>query len=163
MEEYGLFPIWSGWLSQAFSSSHNGIDIGWYIKDGSQGKLPCRAYKSGVVVASSENDGAGATYVVVKHDDGVTCQFSAYWHLVKGSEIKLGTQVKQGDFIGTRGSTGISSGVHLHFMLTKPLPSGTAYSWNTLMNNAVNPVPYLYYIDGDHIECDGVQKMPTVS
>lgn len=161
VKEYGLFPIWSGWLSQPFSSGHNGIDIGFMNKDGYYGHLPVRTYMPGTVVQSSNNDGKGGVYVVVKHmlDNG-NCQFSAYWHLIKNSQVAIGTVLAHGDKIGIRDSTGISSGTHLHFMLTCELPGNTSYSWNTLMINVINPIPYLHYIDGDNIECPGISPYP---
>lgn len=143
--EYGLFPIWSGWISQEYSSSHKGIDIGWLMKDGEN--LPVRAWKSGTVIASG-TDTAGGVYVVIRHEDN---QWSGYWHLVKGSNIANGTVVKQGQTIGKRGNTGQSSGTHLHFLITRTgMP--TLYTYNKMVANTVNPIPLCYKYKTDNIE-----------
>lgn len=56
-----------------------------------------------------------ACYITLKHSNGMT---TAYWHLQNNSipdYIKIGSTVKQGQFIGKMGNTGKSTGIHLHF------------------------------------------------
>lgn len=143
--EYGLFPIWSGWISQKFSASHKGIDIGALKADGDN--LPVRAWNDGTVLASGK-DAEGGVYVVLKHSNG---QWSGYWHLVEGSNIPKGTKVAQGDTIGIRGNTGKSHGVHLHFVLTKDNMSA-GFTIAKMNNNAVDPLKYCYKLKTDNIE-----------
>lgn len=143
---YGLFPIWSGWISQKYNvEKHKGIDIGWLVADGEH--LPVRAWKDGEVIASG-TDYKGGVYVVLKHANN---QWSGYWHLVEGSNIAKGKVVKEGETIGIRGDTGQSSGTHLHFLLTKEgMPS--AYNYNTMVNNTINPLLWVYKLKTDNIE-----------
>lgn len=144
--EYGLFPIWSGWISQEYKpGTHKGIDVGWLSVDGAN--LPCRAWKSGTVIASG-TDAAGAYYVVIAHENN---QWSGYWHLVKDTNIAKGTKVKQGDKVGVRGNTGLSSGIHLHFLITSEGMPAT-YNYNTMVNNTVNPIPLCYKYKTDNIQ-----------
>lgn len=144
--EYGLFPCASGWVSQEYNAStHKGIDVGWLSKDGAN--LPVRAWKSGTVIASG-TDAAGAYYVVILHENN---QWSGYWHLVANTNIAKGKVVKQGDTVGVRGNTGLSSGIHLHFLITKEgLP--TTYNYNTMVGNTVNPIPLCYKYKTDDIQ-----------
>lgn len=145
--EYGLFPCASGWISQEYKAGvHKGIDIGWLVADGEN--LPVRAWKSGTVIASGV-DTEGGVYVVVNHEDN---QWSGYWHLVKGSNIAKGTVIKQGDQVGIRGNSGLSSGTHLHFLITKT-GMGTNYGYAKMVSNTVNPIPLCYKLSTDHIEC----------
>jgi murein DD-endopeptidase MepM/ murein hydrolase activator NlpD len=53
--------------------------------------------------------------VVLQHSNGLT---SHYGHCAKLS-VQPGAHVRAGDIIGTVGSTGISTGPHLHFELRK--------------------------------------------
>lgn len=68
---------------------------------------------NGKVIESGWNNGGFGNYVVIDHGYGYQ---TTYGHL---SEIKVarGTEVKRGDLIALTGSTGISSGPHLHYQI----------------------------------------------
>lgn len=62
---------------------------------------------------------------------------TVYAHLQKGSrKVLAGQKVKQGQIIGLMGSTGNSTGQHLHFELHKG-------RWNAEKTNAVDPMSFL--------------------
>jgi murein DD-endopeptidase MepM/ murein hydrolase activator NlpD len=85
----------------------NGIDIGAPVG------TAIIASASGTVVVSKQpgwNGGYGA-YVVVQHDNGTQ---TLYAHMSKNT-TSLGSIVAQGDTLGFVGSTGHSSGPHIHF------------------------------------------------
>ncbi len=95
------------------SSFHEGVDF-----DPGFG-APIYAIAAGVVVeASTSNTAAFGTYVVIRHViDGTTID-SAYGHMKTGSmPLSVGEEVKVGQQIGNVGSTGVSTGPHLHFEL----------------------------------------------
>ena len=145
VEKYGRCPCNDSWISQGFKSSHRAIDLGWLNKYGAN--RPVYAWKSGTVVATG-TDSAGGVYVVLRHDAGDEVWISRYWHFVKNSVVvKKGQEVKQGDKLGTRGNTGISSGVHLHFEIWK-CPKGYTYKSSDCSKYAVDPTKYTYLFDG---------------
>ncbi|MDO5564827.1 MAG: peptidoglycan DD-metalloendopeptidase family protein [Eubacteriales bacterium] len=86
------------------STYHKGIDIG--AQTGSN----VIAAADGEVVISSYNYSSG-NYIMIDHGSDI---FTIYMHLSKKS-VAEGVEVKQGDVIGLVGSTGISTGPHLHF------------------------------------------------
>lgn len=85
---------------------HNGVDLGalW--------GTPVYASSSGTVRAVGHNDSAG-NYVCVKHDSRYETQ---YYHLEQYL-VKTGDTVASGQLIGRCGSTGSSTGPHLHFQI----------------------------------------------
>jgi murein DD-endopeptidase MepM/ murein hydrolase activator NlpD len=83
---------------------HTGIDIG--AKYGTN----IVAADSGTVITSKYSSSYG-NYIVISHGNGVT---TLYAHLSSRS-VKEGASVTQGQTIGKCGSTGISTGAHLHF------------------------------------------------
>ena len=92
---------------------HDGIDV----VDGYG--TPIRSVAAGVVAYSGWNpyDKEGRAYVVdVVHDDGFV---SRYGHLIPGGQVKAGDLVHTGQVIGKMGSTGKSTGTHLHFELLR--------------------------------------------
>ncbi len=84
--------------------AHRGVD---YVA--ARG-TPIKAAGSGRVIKSSYNKYNG-NYVFIKHNDTYTTK---YLHLNK-RKVKTGQSVKQGQIIGTLGSTGRVTGAHLHY------------------------------------------------
>jgi murein DD-endopeptidase MepM/ murein hydrolase activator NlpD len=77
------------------------------------------AIAAGVVVETDNpNYSALGTYVVIRHEiDGKSIE-SVYGHMQSGSmPFKVGDHVKVGEVVGLVGSTGASTGPHLHFEL----------------------------------------------
>ncbi len=89
------------------SSYHKGIDIG--ATSGST----IIASKGGTVITATYSSTAG-NYVMISHGDGL---FTMYMH-ASALLVSEGDYVNQGDAIARVGSTGISTGPHLHFAIT---------------------------------------------
>jgi murein DD-endopeptidase MepM/ murein hydrolase activator NlpD len=85
-------------------SPHTGVDIG--LPAGT----PVRAIAAGVTALAQEQFLGGRT-VVLDHGGGV---FSIYMHL-QSYRVEEGQSVSRGDIIGAVGTTGRSTGPHLHF------------------------------------------------
>lgn len=100
-------------INQEWSTAHGGIDIG--------GSLGCDvvAGKSGTVYKVLKNGvefanwGGYGNGVIINHGNGV---YSHYAHL-NSTCVSEGQAVYQGQKIGTMGTTGNSTGVHLHFSI----------------------------------------------
>ena len=102
------------------STNHKGVDIG-----GVGYTTEVHAAKAGTVIVSQRSSSYGE-YVVVSHGSGNT---TLYAHMSSRS-VSVGDYVDQGDVLGITGSTGISSGPHLHFEITEN-------------GSRVNPLNYL--------------------
>lgn len=103
--------VWptSGYLTQGFKALHRAIDIA--LATGA----PIKAADTGYIVAAGwSNDGYG-NYIVIDHGNGFQ---TLYAHLSK-IFVKPGDVVGQGTIIGHMGSTGRSTGPHLHFEIRK--------------------------------------------
>lgn len=107
----------------ADGSSHQGVDIARW--GGSS--LTVVAAAAGVVRTSKNDSGGFGSHIVIDHGNGYT---TTYGHLVYDSMlVRAGATVAAGQTIGTMGTTGHSTGVHLHFevRLNGSIPSGW---WN---------------------------------
>ena len=102
------------------STNHKGIDIG-----GVGYTTEIHAAKAGTVIVSQYSRSYG-NYVVVSHGSGNT---TLYAHM-SSRKVSVGQYVNQGDVLGITGSTGNSTGPHLHFEITE---NGTR----------INPLKYL--------------------
>jgi murein DD-endopeptidase MepM/ murein hydrolase activator NlpD len=95
-------PITSG-FGPRWGSFHEGIDIG------APCGTPIHAAASGTVIYSGWMDGYG-NFVIIDHGNGLA---TAYGH--QSAIYVSGGSVSQGQTIGAVGSTGHSTGCHLHF------------------------------------------------
>lgn len=90
--------------TEGASSNHQGIDVG--APEGST----IIAAASGTVVISTYSKSAG-NYVMINHGGGV---YTVYMHM-SSIAVSSGQKVGMGDTVGYVGSTGYSTGPHLHF------------------------------------------------
>ena len=91
------------------STNHKGVDIG-----GVGYTTQVLASKAGTVIVSQYSNSYG-NYVVVSHGSGNT---TLYAHMSSRS-VSAGQYVQQGQVLGITGSTGNSTGAHLHFEITE--------------------------------------------
>ena len=112
--------IWPtrGWLSRGYGMKndpftgikqmHRGIDIASHMG------TPIIATTDGRVFSARKNGGMGKT-VVIDHGYGFKTRYA---HLSEYN-VKAGQKVKRGDIIGLMGSTGYSTGSHLHYEIAR--------------------------------------------
>ena len=84
---------------------HNGTDFGGYYGE------PIKGADGGEVFFSGWLGGLGYT-VIIYHGDGLA---TVYAHHNQAPPVSVGQLIKQGEVIGHVGSTGYSTGPHLHF------------------------------------------------
>jgi murein DD-endopeptidase MepM/ murein hydrolase activator NlpD len=117
-----------GWRTHPLTGTrrfHSGVDIG------APSGTPIVATAAGTVVSAGWNGGYGKA-VVIQHGD---TQQTLYGHMSEIS-VQAGQTVPQGTVIGLVGSTGNSTGPHLHFETRSPGAKGWV---------AVDPTPEVQY------------------
>jgi hypothetical protein len=102
------WPTTAHWLSgyEYNPPVHNGLDFG-----GDFGS-PIYAADSGVIVYSGWSDRGYGNLIVIDHDGGWQTYYS---HMIDGTLLPCGSNVQKGQLIASMGSTGNSTGPHLHF------------------------------------------------
>ncbi len=103
--------VWptTGAISQGYWELHRAIDITWAAG------TPIVAADSGYVALVGSSDTGYGKYVVIDHGNGfqtLYAHFSIFY-------VKPGQSVRKGEVIGLMGSTGRSTGPHLHFEIRK--------------------------------------------
>lgn len=133
------YPLVNGIVTQGFGENphlykqfglpgHNGIDF--YVPIGT----PVRAAADGKVIAVGDDPQGYGLYVKIQHNNFQTL----YAHLSINRAVMIGQMVKTGDVIGLSGSTGYSTGPHLHFELRTPATPIPGFK-----SGARDPAPYL--------------------
>lgn len=100
-----------------WGSNHNGIDI-----SGTGHRSPIFASNEGVIIVNEFHYSYGY-YTVIDHQNGY---ITLYAHLAEKGLHPVGKRVKRGEVIGLMGSTGRSTGTHLHFEIIRD----TQYHYN---------------------------------
>ena len=137
------WPVTTGYVSSGYkwrrlggtTSFHGAIDIA-----ASRG-TPIKAAAGGVVILARYYGLAGNT-VFIDHGGGMT---TLYFHMDK-IQVNVGQTVITGDQIGTVGTTGRSTGPHLHFEVRLKNPSSSGCSLPYLdptSRGRVNPYCFL--------------------
>lgn len=128
------FGIMRAYNSGGFNNVHTGIDIG-----GNPAGTEVKAPNDGVVILAEDFYARGNT-VILEHGAGLK---SLYYHLLKFF-VREGQVVRRGEVIGLVGTTGYSTGPHLHwefrlngvavdpyFFMLNDLDTGKVYAENT--------------------------------
>ena len=126
--DYGA--IWEPYYTK--SNPHKGIDYGCPME------TSILAAADGWVQTVGYEPGGYGNYVVLLHGDG---SGTVYAHLSKVNCIK-GQPVKKGDLIAYSGSTGNSSGPHLHFEARRDAGKiSTVFDPKTVMQSVIDYIP----------------------
>ena len=126
----GAYSLSSGYGYRSASISgwgyHGGLDI--IRGGGSSAGTPVIASASGTVVTAYAGSTGYGNTVVIDHGNGYQTRYA---HMMWGSiTVSVGQHVYQGQQIGQIGSTGNSTGPHLHFEILR-------------YGSKVNPLPYI--------------------
>lgn len=114
---YRIHPI------EGVTKFHGGTDFNCDVGD------PIYASNDGEIVYNQFNDGGFGNMVIMEHPGSI---FSVYAHLNE-TTIDVGDSVQQGEQVGACGSTGSSTGAHLHFEI----------QLNEAFGQSVDPMEYL--------------------
>jgi murein DD-endopeptidase MepM/ murein hydrolase activator NlpD len=133
------WPIAGAYITQPFGPSelllepplgpyphfHTGIDLA------ARFGTPVTAAATGVVVAVANTQVGYGNYVIVAHGGGI---MTLYGHLLE-TDVKVGDHVGRGQRVGLEGTSGLSTGPHLHFELR-------------VNDQVTDPMPYLSPLSG---------------
>lgn len=125
----------TGFINDAYQF-HNGIDLAAGLG------ASIKAAKNGIIKAIGDNGKyAYGKWVAIEHDNGLTTLY-AHFSLIA---VKTGQKVNQGQIIGYEGSTGFSTGSHLHFTVYATHTFTVKEKWFGLLpiGGHINPMDYL--------------------
>lgn len=131
------------WVTQEFGAStgtgtHHGVDIATATVSS---LLERRIYSisNGTVLYKGYQQNGFGNYLIIKNDDNLTAFL--YAHLETIQPLSVGDRVTMGEWIATEGSTGYSTGLHLHLEYQN-LVNGQ-WNYSTDINDYLNPCTYM--------------------
>ncbi len=107
----GSYGLGDGINARRSYGAHGGQDMGAPMG------TPVMAAKDGVVTRIDFDPGGYGNWVEIQHPDGTRTRYA---HLSSFGGFQKGQSVRQGNIIGKVGSTGNSTGPHLHFEVIAP-------------------------------------------
>ena len=122
------------------AAMHGGVDLAGPVG------TPIYATADGIVGRSEYNNGGYGNLVEINHGQGIQTR---YGHLSRRI-AEAGQRVRRGDLIGLMGSTGRSTGSHLHYEVR-------------IDGRAVNPVPFMQSSDVLLALQERVERAPSVA
>ena len=154
-------------ITRGFTSIHRGLDLGWNSSYGGQN---CNIYAPAdgaiVFMLDSMNNTYSSgianwgNYVKIDHGQNV---YTLMAHMLRGSitsaDIRVGSRVKKGQFIGRMNNSGYSNGSHLHYEVynggadtiyrVDPLKYTYVYPDQTVSPNTELKAAIMYYTEKD--------------
>lgn len=151
-------PLQLAYQTQGFSAGHQANDIGW-ISYGVRDPI-IMAYDDGVVVESQFELYGGGNTISIKHEgNGEYYYLTRYCHL-KSRSVLLNDKVIAGQQIGIGGTTGNSTGPHLHYEIWVCPASYVYKGINSAARNAyVRNPETLLFLQGETINLGGYRTM----
>ena len=132
---------------------HNGVDLVTGKKD-----EPILAFANGRVLKAQKSDhptGGFGYYVVIRHWLDGKFYTSLYAHMKPGSfKVKVGDKVTAGQQIGIMGTSGYSTGVHLHFEIW----NGRTHGWSADGSGFADPLAFIEAMSAAHNVKSGIKK-----
>lgn len=97
-----------------------------------------RAFHHGVVIGVGYNPTGFGNYIILRHKIDGKMYTSLHGHMRDKSKRQVGERVEAGDAIGIIGTTGMSTGIHLHW----ELQVGRVHVWSAFGLGYVEPVAF---------------------
>lgn len=112
-----------------------------------------------LITKEYEADGFG-NYIIIKGDDG---KGFLYAHMADPSPLSVGDNVKIGDYVGWEGTTGSSTGIHLHLEMQDL--SNRNWIFGADLSQYLNPADFMRIPNEANISCiyNGTPTPPTPS
>lgn len=137
------------------TSYHYGVDLGWYKY---QGEKVYAIYDSTLIEEGYDKN--LGNYTVFKYDKENNTIIYRFLHLKNRTTIKVGEKIKQKTVVGYMGSTGYSTGTHLHFEYWI-CPKNYNYRFSDRGKYAVDPLKHCYLFD-DQTSIESINLLTKV-
>lgn len=139
------FLITSAWWTERINpvtgetQIHRGLDIA------TSGSKPVYSILDGIVHSLGFDNSQG-NWIVIKDNNPQSPYYgyaTLYMHLANAPDVSVGDIVVKGQKVGDEGSTGTSSGIHLHVEMQDLNRWGNSWHWSYNQSDYLNPCDYM--------------------
>ena len=132
------YPIIGGGISWGYGNGHKGVDM---TKGCGTPIYPVAAGR--VYYTGNTLDNYGAYMVLIVHNVNGRLVFSQYAHVQSNIRVSVGQTVDINTVIAYMGSTGYSTGCHLHLEMSRDYGWGYNGTYSQYVNHIINPFTYV--------------------
>lgn len=161
------FTVTSKWWNERINpitgepEIHRGLDIA------TSGSKPLYSILDGVV-HSKGTFSDGGIYLIIKDDNVSSPTYgyaTMYLHLAEVPSLPVGARVIKGQEVAIEGTTGQSTGIHLHLEMQDLNRWNNVWHWSFIKSDYIDPTEYMGIdnITGTHWIYDGTPVPPTPS
>lgn len=139
---------------------HRGLDITTGVSK------PVYSMLTGIV-HSKGTDASQGNWIVIK-DNNPSSQFygyaTLYMHLAQPSDLNVGDNVIQGQYVAMEGTTGHSTGIHLHVEMQDLNRFNNQWHWSYTKSDYIDPTEFMGIdnVYGTSWLYDGTPYVPTI-
>lgn len=142
------------------STLHGGVHKGVDLSDGQNTNL--YAIVNGTITNKGYDENGFGNYIVMK--DTQSSQGFLYGHMKESSPLNVGDTVQIGTFVGIEGTTGNSTGIHLH-VESQDMTNKNSWTFGLPLEQCLNPTLFMDFpnVTGTRVYYTGVPIPPTPS
>ena len=159
------FLITSPWWNERINpvtgetEIHRGLDIA------TSGSKPVYSMLDGIVHSLGYDNSQG-NWIIIKDDNSSSPTFgyaTLYMHLANAPDVLQGDRVLKGQKVGDEGTTGSSTGIHLHVEMQDLNRWGNSWHWSYNKSDYLDPTAFMGIdnIEGTWCIYDGTPIEPT--
>lgn len=129
-----IFTITSPWWTERNGTIHRGLDIATPLSK------PVYSILTGYV-HSLGTDSSQGNWIVIKDD--ITGYATRYMHLQSSPLLVVGQRINAGDYVAMEGSTGNSTGIHLHVEMQDLNRFNNVWHWSYNKDDYIDPTEFM--------------------
>lgn len=152
------FTITTAWWTERWGEIHRGLDIA------TSGSKPVYSILNGKIHSKGTSTSAGNWVIIVDDNVGSSSYGYAtrYLHLAQQVSLPVGQRVQEGDYIAMEGSTGQSTGIHLHVEMQNIQIYGWQWHFSYTKSDYLDPTEFMGIdnIQGTTWIYDGTPRPP---
>ena len=135
------FPWWTERINPVTGQTeiHRGLDIA------TAGSKPVYSILDGIVHSLGYDSGQG-NWIIIKDNNPLSTTYgyaTLYMHLANAPDVNVGDTVLKGQKVGDEGTTGSSSGIHLHVEMQDLNRWNDVWHWSYVQSDYLDPTQYM--------------------
>lgn len=160
-----VFVITSKWWNERINPVTGQVEIHRGLDIATSGSKPVYSILDGIIHSKGTDNSQGNWVVIYDNNPSSTTYGYAtlFMHLAQPVTYSVGTTIQKGQYVADEGTTGQSTGIHLHVEMQDLNRWGGVWHWSYVQSDYLDPTAYMGIdnIEGTEWIYDGTPIPPT--